>query len=75
MTEAGDGLEVWGTAEVHADVETKKRQWNGVFDYDLNLFAPGGPEASPDTVFVAVLPERSVYLISYGMNGRETWSA
>lgn len=75
VTEAGDGVEVWGTAAVHTDVETKKRLWNGVFDYDLNRFAPGGPEGSPDAAFVAVRPERALYLINYGMGGRETWSA
>lgn len=74
VTEAGDGVEVWGTAEVHADVDTKRRLWSGVFDYDLSQFAPGGPEGSPDMVFVAVRPERAVYLAMYGMKGRETWS-
>ena len=43
VTEQGDGVEVWGTATVHTDVETKRRLWDGVFDYDLNDFAPGGP--------------------------------
>jgi general stress protein 26 len=75
VTEAGDGLEVWGTAVVHTDVDTKRRLWNGVFDYDLDLFAPGGAEDSPDTAFVAVQPDRALYLIAYGMGGRETWSA
>src|SRR3954469_13802649 len=42
VTEKGDGLEVWGTATVHDDLETKRRLWTGVFDYDLNAFAPGG---------------------------------
>ena len=40
--EAGDGVEVWGTATVHADLETKRRLWTGVFDYDLNLIKGGG---------------------------------
>jgi len=75
VTEAGDGVEVWGTATIHDDLETKRRLWNGVFDYDLNQFAPGGPEESPGTVFVAVRPVRALYLVTYGMNGRETWSA
>lgn len=75
VTEAGDGIEVWGTATVHADVATKTRLWSGVFDYDLDLFAPGGPGGSPDTVFVAVRPERALYLEMYGMKGRETWPA
>jgi general stress protein 26 len=75
VTDAGDGLEVWGKAEVHADVATKRRLWNGVFNYDLNQFAPGGPEGSPDVVFVAVRPVRALYLEMFGMKGRETWSA
>ena len=75
VTEAGDGVEVWGTAEIHDDVETKKRLWNGVFDYDLSMFSPGGPEGSPGAVFVAVRPERALYLEMYGMKGRETWTA
>jgi general stress protein 26 len=75
VTEVGDGLEVWGTASVHGDLETKRRLWNGVFDYDLNLFAPGGPDDSPGTAFVAVTPSRALYLAQYGMGGRDTWRA
>jgi general stress protein 26 len=74
VTEQGDGLEVWGTASVHDDLETKRRLWTGVFDYDLNLFAPGGPDGSPDTVFMAVHPERALYLAAYGMRGSMRWS-
>lgn len=74
VTEVGDGLEVWGTATVHHDVESKRRLWNGVFDYDLNLFAPGGPENSPETSFVAVHPTRAVFLEAYGMRGVRRWS-
>lgn len=73
VTEAGDGVEVWGTAVVHDDVDTKRRLWDGVFDYDLNLFSPGGPDDSPNTVFVAVTPERAVSIKAYGIGGRETW--
>lgn len=75
VTEAGDGLEVWGTAAVHTDIETKQRLWKGAFEYDLNDFAPGGPEGSPDMAFVSVRPERALYLVMYGTKGRETWSA
>lgn len=75
VTETGDGLEIWGTATVHHDVETKRRLWNGVFDYDLNLFAPGGPEGSPDTSFIAVRATRAVFLEAYGMRGVRRWSA
>jgi general stress protein 26 len=75
VSEAGDGVELWGTAAIHDDVETKRRLWDGVFDYDLNLFSPGGPDGSPGTVFVAVRPERAVAIKAYGIGGRETWKA
>jgi general stress protein 26 len=74
VTEAGDGLEVWGTASVHTDVDTKRRLWTGVFDYDLNLFVPGGPEA-PGTAFIAVTLAHAVYLKAYGMGGIDRWKA
>ncbi len=75
VTEAGDGVEVWGTAEVHSDVETKRRIWESVFDYDLNAFAPGGPDGSPETSFLAVRPSRALILYTYGMKGAKRWSA
>jgi general stress protein 26 len=74
VTESGDGLEVWGTAAVHTDIDTKRRLWTGVFDYDLNLFVPDGPEA-PGTAFIAVTPSRAVYLKAYGMGGISRWKA
>ena len=70
-----EGVEVWGTAAIHTDLETKKRLWTGVFDYDLNAFSPGGPEGSPDMGFMSVKPERALVLKAYGMGGRETWKA
>jgi general stress protein 26 len=75
VTESGDGVELWGTAGVHGDVDTKRRLWNGVFDYDLSAFAPGGPDDSPEAVFVAVQPERAVALKAYGAGGIERWTA
>lgn len=75
VTENGDGVEVWGTAEIFDDVETKKRLWDGVFDYDLNAFAPGGPENSPETAFLAIRPERALVLKQYGVGGAQRWSA
>jgi len=75
VTEKGDGLEVWGTASVHDDLETKRRLWKGVFDYDLDQFAPGGPDGSPDTAFVAITPTRALWLDTYGMGGTDRWSA
>lgn len=75
VTEQGDGVELWGTAEVFDDVETKRRLWSGVFDYDLDAFAPGGPDGSPGTGFMAIVPERALVLHQYGMQGMDRWSA
>ena len=75
VTAKGDGVELWGTATVHTDLETKKRLWTGVFDYDLDLFATGGPEGSPDTAFVAVIAERAGWLDTYGMGGTARWKS
>ncbi len=75
VSENGDGVEIWGTAKLHDDVETKRRLWTGVFDYDLNAFAPGGPDNSPETGFLAITPTRALVLKAYGMAGRETWRA
>jgi general stress protein 26 len=71
----GDGVEIWGTAEVFSDLDTKRRLWTGVFDYDLNMFAPGGPDDSPGTAFLAITPERALVLKQYGMGGMQRWSA
>jgi general stress protein 26 len=75
VTENGDGVELWGTAAAFDDLDTKRRLWTGVFDYDLNAFAPGGPDNSPDTAFVAVTPRRALILRQYGMAGSERWTA
>lgn len=75
VTEVGDGVEVWGTAELFTDLETKRRLWEGVFDYDLNAFAPGGPDNSPDTAFMKITPTRAIVLHQYGMGGIDRWSA
>jgi general stress protein 26 len=71
----GDGVEIWGTAEVFADLDTKRRLWTGVFDYDLDAFAPGGPDDSPGTAFLAITPDRALILHQYGMGGMKRWSA
>jgi general stress protein 26 len=74
VTENGDGVEVWGTARVLSDIETKRRLWIGVFDYDLNGFAPGGPDNSPDTAFMEVTVERALVMKMYGMGGMQRYS-
>ena len=73
VTEKGDGVEIWGRASLHSDVETKKRLWSGVFDYDLNAFAPGGPENSPDTAFMRIDVEKAMVMVAYGMGGIQRW--
>lgn len=75
VTEVGDGAELWGTAQVFSDVDTKRRLWEGVFDYDLNLFAPGGPDDSEGTGFFAVAPSRALVIRQYGMAGMDRWRA
>ena len=74
VTAVGDGVEMWGTAALHDSIDTKRRLWN-VFDYDLNAFAPGGPDNSPDTVFMGITVERALYLAMYGVKGRYAWRA
>lgn len=74
VDETGDGLMIWGRAAVHDDQATKQRLWTGVFDYDLDLFAPGGPDASPDTGFLSVEPTKATFLAAYGINGRFAWA-
>jgi len=75
VTEVGDGAELWGTAEMFTDLETKRRLWDGIFDYDLNDFAPGGPEDSPHAAFLAITAERVLALKQYGIGGMQRWSA
>lgn len=75
VSEVGDGVEVWGSAEIFSDVETKRRLWDDVFDYDLNAFSPGGPDNSPQTVFLALTVERAIILKQYGMGGIERFAA
>ena len=75
VSQAGDGVALWGMASVHDDLDTKRRLWTGVFDYDLNLFAPGGPDGSPDVVFIAVRPTRGVFVEQFGEGGIERWTA
>jgi len=74
VTESGDGVEVWGDAEVHTDLETKQRLWTGVFDYDLNDFAPDGPE-SPSTAFIGITPAKALAIYAYGMKGMKRWKS
>jgi general stress protein 26 len=74
VTENGDGVEVWGSARVLSDIETKRRLWNGVFDYDLKGFAPGGPDNSPDTAFLEVTVDRALVMKMYGVGGMQRYS-
>jgi hypothetical protein len=64
---------VWGRAAVLDDLDTKRRLWKGVFDYDLDLFAPGGADDSTGTGFLRVEPTRAVFTEFYGIKGRSVW--
>ncbi len=75
VPEKGGGVEVWGTAVLHHDLGVKRRLWKGVLDYDLDAFAPGGPENSPEIGFMAITPQRALWLGAYGMAGSERWQA
>ncbi len=75
VDESGNGVELWGSVELFDDLATKKRLWDDVFDYDLNAFAPGGPEDSPNVTFMAVRPERAIIIHAYGGAGIDRWSA
>ena len=75
VTADGDGVELWGTAEVFDDLATKQRLWTGVFDYDLDAFAPGGADNSPGMVFMAITPTKALYLEMYGVKGSSRWRA
>jgi hypothetical protein len=57
---------------VHAELETKRRLWTGVFTYALEDLAPAGMK-SPDHCFVAVHPERALVLKNYGSAGLDVW--
>jgi len=70
-----DSLIIWGKAEIFTDLETKERLWDGVFDYDLNAFAPGGPSDSPGTGFMSIAPSKAVILKGMGMGGRFEWKS
>ncbi|MDH3754675.1 MAG: pyridoxamine 5'-phosphate oxidase family protein [Acidimicrobiia bacterium] len=70
-----DSFIVWGDAVVRDDIDTKRRLWEGVFDYDLGEFAPGGPDDSPTTGFLEITPTKILWLGQFGMAGRETWTA
>jgi general stress protein 26 len=72
VDESGDGVALWGTASVHGDIDTKRRLWEGVFDYDLDAFFPKGPD-SADATFIAIEPSRALVLKQYGLAGRDTW--
>ncbi|MBA2281997.1 MAG: pyridoxamine 5'-phosphate oxidase family protein [Acidimicrobiia bacterium] len=66
-----ESLMIWCSATLDDDVATKRRLWAGVFDYDLNAFAPGGPEESPGTAFVRLVPQRALLMSDAGL--REQW--
>lgn len=70
-----DSLMVWGEGTILDSVIDKRRLWRGVLSYDLDDWDTGGPEDSPDTVFVEIEPTRALLLHRYGLDGRDEWRA
>jgi nitroimidazol reductase NimA-like FMN-containing flavoprotein (pyridoxamine 5'-phosphate oxidase superfamily) len=68
-----DSLIAWGRAAVLSDLEDKRRLWEGVLSYDLDVFAPGGPEGSPDSCFLEIDIDRAVVLRRFGFDGRDEY--
>ena len=68
-----DSLIIWGRGQVYSDAETKHRLWEGVFDYDLGMWAPGGVDDCPDKGFLAIEPSKVILLRFYGAKGRLEW--
>ncbi len=65
-----DQLAVRGTAAVLQDAASRERLWDA-FDYDLATFF--GTKDNPDLCFLAVEPERAVFLAQMGQGGRKSW--
>lgn len=70
-----DSLMLWGLGAVLTAVEDKRRLWHDVVPYDLGDWDPGGPEDSPDTAFIEIVPWRALLLRRYGLDGRDEWRA
>lgn len=70
-----DSLMLWGEASVLTAVGDKRRLWRGVIPYDLDDWDPGGPDDSPDTGFIEMVPSRALLLRRYGLDGRDEWRA
>ena len=68
-----DSFIIWGQAKLFTNIETKTSLWGGVFDYDLNVFAPHGPENSPENGFISVKPTKAVLLKEMGIGARLIW--
>ncbi len=65
-----DQLSVRGTAAILQDTASRERLW-GAFDYDLAAFF--GTKENPDLCFIAVQPERVLFLLQMGQGGRKSW--
>jgi general stress protein 26 len=70
-----DSLMVWGAARILESAADRNRLWHGVLSYDLDEFAPGGPDNSPDVGFLQIMVDRAVLLRRFGIDGREEWTA
>ncbi|MDF1598064.1 MAG: pyridoxamine 5'-phosphate oxidase family protein [Acidimicrobiia bacterium] len=69
-----DSLMVWGVTRLLTSSSHKHELWS-VMSYDLNLFSPGGPDNSPETIFIEIKPSRALFLARFGFDGRSEWRA
>jgi general stress protein 26 len=69
-----DSLMIWGFARLLTSSYDKRRLWSAM-SYDLSLFASGGPDDSPDTMYIEIVPVRALFLSRFGIDGRAEWTA
>ena len=73
VDESGDGVEVWGTATVHTDPDTKRRLWTGRVHLQPRRLRPRRPRVAATTASWPSGPDAALALKQYGMAGRDTW--
>ncbi|MFV2000923.1 MAG: pyridoxamine 5'-phosphate oxidase family protein [Acidimicrobiia bacterium] len=66
-------LLIWGIATVRTGLGIRRALWNGVFDYDLNSFSPGGPETAEEIGFLQIALNRAVMAGNMGSEPRRRW--
>ncbi len=71
---SSDGVEIWD-AERSTVTGPQTSPVDRVFDFDLNDYAPDGPDASVGHVFIEIRSTKALYLVRGGAAGLLRWSA